>query len=90
MSSQGYHIIKEKYEPDFYHCRYADWSNGKDAIRLIWDGINYFFYLQALDKPPVDYRDAWEDLIHIHYDPREHDLSYARGIPGKLIDSLGW
>lgn len=90
LGGHGYHIIGEKYNPEVFGSRWAVWSNDKDAIRLVWDGRNYLFYLQALDKPPVDYRDTWRDLIEVPYDPRKHDQGFASGIPGRLIASLGF
>ena len=90
LGAKGYRIIAEKYNPEVFGSRWAVWSNDKDAIRFIWDGRNNLFYLQALDKPPVDYRDTWRDLIEVPYDPRKHDQGFANGIPGELISSLGF
>ncbi len=88
LNKQGYHIIDEKYSPEVFGSRYAIWSNNRDALRLLWDGKDEWFYLQSLNTVPFDWRDDWKDLIYIPYDPRKHDLSYAKEIPEKILASL--
>jgi hypothetical protein len=89
LNSRGYQIIEEKCHAESFGSRYAVWSNTRDAVRLLWDGKDEWFYLQSLDTMPFDWRDDWEDLIYIPFDPRKHDLSYASEIPNKIVGSLG-
>jgi len=44
LLSRGYTIIEEKYHPEAFGSRYVVWSNTKDAIRLLWDGKDGWFY----------------------------------------------
>ncbi len=87
LRPKGYLVIDEKYSPEVFGNRYATWSNKIDAIRLIWDGKDDWFYLNATHTPPFDWKANWKVLIYIPY-LREHDLEYAKSIPGKIVATL--
>ena len=87
VALKGYIIIDEEYNSESFGSRYVIWSNTIAAIRLIWDGKDEGFYLQATHMPPFDWTANWKNLIYIPY-LREHDLEYASTIPGRITASL--
>ena len=87
MDPKGYLIIDEQYHTKSFGSRFVTWSNKIDAIRLVWDGKDDWFYLQATHTQPFDWTANWKNLIYIPY-LREHDLEYASSLPGKIVASL--
>jgi len=87
LGPEGYLIIDEKYSPEAFGSRYATWSNNIDAVRLVWDGKDEWFYLYIAYNPPFDRIANWKELTYIPY-LREHDLEYASSIPLKIVASL--
>jgi len=87
LSSKAYTIIDKKYSPEAFGSRYATWSNNLEAIRLIWDGKDDWFYLQKAQTPPFDWTANWEEIINVPY-LREHDLEYASAIPRNVATCL--
>jgi hypothetical protein len=75
------------YHHEAFGSRYVTWTNNVDAIRLIWDGKDDWFWLNITNDLPLSFKSSWNDLIYKPYDPRVHDAAYVEQL-NDIVNSI--
>jgi len=81
-------VIEERYDFETFGSRYIVWSNNQRAIRLIWDGRDSQFVLEAANSLPLTTYTEWEEIIRCYYNQQLDNLSQLSNIATNMSDSL--
>lgn len=88
LNQKAYETIDEQYHFEAFGSRYIVWSNHQHALRLIWDGRDYKFILEAASTLPLSDTTEWKNLVAVNYDDRIHDQEYLNRVTQQILDSI--
>ena len=62
LATGGFRLVEEEHHTQSFGSRYVQYENDSDAIRLAWDGKDYWFALEASPVQAGTSNRAWSDL----------------------------
>ncbi len=81
-------VIDEQYHPEAFGSRCIVWSNHRRAIRLIWDGRDCQFVLEAADALPLSIQTLWDEIVRYPFNPKSDEPLQLTSTITKMNDSL--
>ena len=78
-TEHGFVLVEAREHPESFGSRYAVFSDGHRMVRLIWDGKESWFVLEADPEPHRNPggKPAWIDLTLQRYDERRADATWV-------------
>jgi hypothetical protein len=82
-------VIEEQYHFGAFGSRYIVWSNNQRAIRLVWDGRDSRFVLEAANALPVTTYSQWNEIVECPFNPQlDEPLQWLPIAATQMNDSL--
>lgn len=81
-------VIEERYYFESFGSRYIIWSNNQRAIRLIWDGKESNFILEAANELPITTYTEWAEVIICHFDQQLDNPLQSSNIATEISSAL--
>ena len=92
LSRGGFSKVEEETYPEAFGSRYATFGNGKEFIRLTWDGKEGWFVLESNPANSVTFEYGWIDILLQFFRPPEWRAGCcgdSRGYEGRPL-CLSW
>ncbi len=63
LTQSGFSKVEEKSHPEAFGSRYTTFGDGKEFIRLTWDGKEGWFVLESVPTSSVTFESGWADIL---------------------------
>jgi hypothetical protein len=63
LAQKGFSSIEQKSHPEAFGSRHVEFGNGKEFVRLIWDGKEELFLLQSRAVASAASEIGWGDIL---------------------------
>jgi hypothetical protein len=71
LTRSGFSKIDEKSHPEAFGSRYITFGDGREFIRLTWDGKEGWFVLESIPASSVAFESGWADILLQFFNPRQ-------------------
>ena len=70
LTQNGFFKVEEKSHPEAFGSRYTTLGDGKEFIRLTWDGKEGWFVLESIPTSSVTFESGWADILLQFFKPQ--------------------
>ena len=71
LTQRGFSKVEEKSHPEAFDSHYTTFGDGKEFIRLTWDGKEGWFVLESIPASSVTFETGWADILLQFFKPRQ-------------------
>lgn len=71
LTQSGFSKVEEKSHPEGFGSRYITFGDGKEFIRLTWDGKEERFVLESIPTSSVTFESGWADILLQFFKPQQ-------------------
>lgn len=93
LVENGFSEVENKSRPKAFGSRFATFGDGKEFIRLTWDGKEGWFVLESIPASSVTFEWGWTDILLQFFKPNRDGAEVvediARDMRAWLVNYLG-
>jgi hypothetical protein len=80
LTRNGFSEVEEKCNPEAFGSRYITFGDGKEFIRLTWDGKEEWFALESTPASSVTFKHGWTDILLQFFKPKQDEAEVVEEI----------
>ena len=88
LSQSGFSKVEEKSHPESPGSHYITFEDGKEFIRLTWDGKEEWFVLEFIPASSVTFESGWADILLQFFKPKQDGAKVVEEIAQDMKEAL--
>ena len=88
LAQSGFSKVEERSHPEAFGSRYTTFGDGKEFIRLTWDGKEGWFVLESIPTSSVTFESGWADILLQFFKPQQDGASVVTEIAQDMREAL--
>jgi len=80
LAQSGFSKVEVKSHPESFGSRYITFGDGKEFIRLVWDGKEEWFVLESIPASSATFLSGWADILLQYFKPKSDGIDVAEEI----------
>jgi hypothetical protein len=88
LAQRGFSNVEEKIHPESFGSRHTAFGNGKEFIRLVWDGKEGWFVLESIPTSSATFTSGWADILLQFFKPERDGAEVVEEIAQDMKAAL--